>query len=385
MRIAVDYTAAVRQGGGIGRYTREIVSAILAVDTPPDDRHRSVVMAAVAGLGARWEREAARLRALDAGGRLTLRPLPLTDDWLARIWQRLRVPIPAEWITGPVDLFYSPDFVLPPLRKRTPALLTVHDLSFLRHPETFPQALRDYLERAVPRSVERADHILADSHATRRDLIALLDVPPDKVTTLHLGVSPRFSPEADAGERVSLNERYPLGPKPYVLAVGTVQPRKNIRRLIAALDVLAPTHDVTLALAGQPAWLADPILEAAEARDDVRVLGFVDDADLPALYRQAAVFAFPSLYEGFGLPPLEAMACGTPVVASNASSIPEGVGDAGLLVDPLDVPALAAALDRALTDEALRDALRERGLSRAAEFTWERSARQWLALVRERF
>ncbi len=378
MRIAIDYTAAARQGAGIGRYTRELITAVLAVGAP----HHYVVMAAAAGLGERWEREAARLRAA-GGDRLTLRPLPLTDDWMARIWQRLRVPIPADWISGRVDLFYSPDFVLPPLQRGTPALLTVHDLSFLRHPETFPEALRAYLERAVPRSVARADHILADSHATRRDLIELLGAAPDKVTTLHLGVSASFSPKPGPNERARLSARYDLGAKPYVLAVGTVQPRKNIRRLIDAMDALADSHDVTLALAGQPAWLSDPILEAAAARDYVRVLGFVADEDLPALYRQAEVFAFPSLYEGFGLPPLEAMACGTPVVASNASSVPEAVGNAGLLINPRDVPALAHALERALTDGTLRGKLRERGLDRAAEFTWDRAARRWLALIQE--
>jgi glycosyltransferase involved in cell wall biosynthesis len=381
MDIAVDYTAAARQGGGIGRYTRELISALLAADAP----HHYVLMAANAGLGDRWQCEAARLRALTDEDHLTLRTLPLTDDWVARLWQRLRVPVPAEWITGRVDLFYSPDFVLPPLRRHTPALLTVHDLSFLRHPETFPDALRAYLEQAVPRSVERADHILADSHATRRDLITLMGVPPDKVTTLHLGVSSRFSPDAASGERMHLNKKYDLGSCPYVLAVGTVQPRKNIRRLIEAMDALVATHEVALALAGQPAWLSDPILEAAGAREYVHVLGFVADEDLPALYRQAEVFTFPSLYEGFGLPPLEAMACGTPIVASNASSIPEAVGDAGLLIDPLDVPALTHALDRLLTDISLRRDLRRRGLERATEFTWARTADQWLALVRKTF
>jgi glycosyltransferase involved in cell wall biosynthesis len=381
MDIAVDYTAAARQGGGIGRYTRELISALLAADAP----HHYVLMAANAGLGDRWQREAVRLRALTDEDHLTLRTIPLTDDWVARLWQRLRVPIPAEWITGRVGLFYSPDFVLPPLRRHTPALLTVHDLSFLRHPETFPDALRAYLEQAVPRSVERADHILADSHATRHDLITLMGVPPDRVTTLHLGVSSRFSPESAPDERAHLNGKYDLGSRPYVLAVGTVQPRKNIRRLIEAVDALAATHEVALALAGQPAWLSGPIMEAAAARDYVRVLGFVADEDLPALYRQAEVFAFPSLYEGFGLPPLEAMACGTPVVASNASSIPEAVGDAGCLIDPLDVPALTHALDRLLTEAALRRDLRMRGLERAAEFTWARTAEAWLALVRKTF
>ena len=377
MRIAVDYTAAARQGGGIGRYARELIGALLATD----DKNAYVLMAASAGLGGRWRDEQARLRALAASPEhLTFRSLPLTDDWMARIWQRLRLPLPAELVTGPVDRFYSPDFVLPPLRKSTRSLLTVHDLSFLRHPDTFPPPLLRYLKQSVPRSVARADHILADSDATRDDLITLLNVSPRRVTTLYSGVSPDFNTTVTENERARLRARYDIGDRPFILTVGTVQPRKNYVRLIKACDSLAKARDLDLVIVGQPAWLAAPILAAADARPYVHRLGFVADGDLPALYRQATVFAFPSLYEGFGLPPLEAMACGTPVVASTSSSVPEVVGDAGLLVDPLDVSAWTDALRRLLDDESLGVALRERGLKRAAGFIWSRTAQMWLEI-----
>ncbi len=374
MRIAVDYTAAARQGAGIGRCTRELMSAVLALHPP----HDFVLMAGTAGLGDAWAAQAARLRGLAAPGRLTLRSLPITDDWMARIWQRLRVPLPATWITGKVDLFYAPDFLLPPLPREVRTIITIHDLSFLRHPETFPPELRAYLESAVPRSAERAGHVLTDSDATRRDVIELLGIPPERVTTVLLGVSDDFRPKGAPDERARLQDAYAVGDRPFVLAVGTVQPRKNYGRLIAAVDRVREVIDVDLVLVGRPAWLAAPVLEAAAARDHVHLLGFVDDADLPAFYRQAAALAFPSLYEGFGLPPLEAMACGTPVVASSASSVPEAVGDAGLLVDPLDVPGWADALVAAITDPDRRASLIERGLARAAEFTWWRSAEAWL-------
>ena len=377
MRIAIDYTAAARQGAGIGRYARELIHAVLA--TAHD--HRFVLMAATAGLGARWRQEQHRLHASAPPDALALRSLPLTDDWMARLWQRLRLPIPAEWITGRADCFYSPDFVLPPLRHNTPALLTVHDLSFLRHPETFVPPLRAYLEKAVPRSVARADHILADSDATRDDLIALLDVAPGKVTTLYSGVSPRFHPKATPGERQQLQSKYGIGEIPYILSLGTVQPRKNYVRLMEACDALAEKRDLHLIIVGRPAGLSEPIVAAAEARPYVRLMGFLDDADLPALYRQAAAFAFPSIYEGFGLPPLEAMASGTPVVASAASSLPEVVGDAGLSIDPFDVPAWTTALTRVLDDEILHSHLRQAGLARAATFTWGKTAQQWLSVI----
>lgn len=388
MQIAIDYTAAARQGAGIGRYARELIDAVLA--TASD--HEFVLLTASAGLGEAWAREQQRLRKTavrpDA---LAFRNLPLTDDWMARLWQRLRLPLPAEWITGHVDVFYSPDFVLPPLQRRTRALLTVHDLSFLRHPETFPPKLGAYLNRAVPRSVARADHILADSKATRRDLIDLLHVSPAKVTTLYSGVSPRFTPHPSSGERERLQAQYGVGARPYILAVGTVQPRKNYVRLMEACDPLAAQRDLDLVIVGRPAWLSEPIIAAAEQRPYVHLMGFFADADLPALYRQAEVLAFPSVYEGFGFPPLEAMACSTPVVASTASSVPEvvgntgagntSVGEAGLLVNPLDVPAWTAALTQVLDDQDLRVHLRQAGLARAATFTWTRTAQAWLNLV----
>jgi len=378
VQIAIDYTAAARQGAGIGRYARELIDAVLTAT----GEHKFVLLTAAAGLGEAWTRTQQRLRETAAHtNSLTFHDLPLTDDWMARLWQRLRLPLPAEWITGRVDAFYSPDFVLPPLQRRTRALLTVHDLSFLRHPETFPTKLGAYLNQAVPRSVARADHILADSEATRRDLIDLLNVPPKKVTTLYGGVSPRFTPQADADERLRLQTHYNVGARPYILAVGTVQPRKNYVRLMEACDPLAAQRDLDLIIVGRPAWLSEPIVAAAEQRPYVHLMGFLADADLPALYRQAEALAFPSVYEGFGFPPLEAMACGTPVVASTASSVPEVVGDAGLLIDPLDVPAWTAGVTQVLDAPSLRARLRQAGLARAATFTWARTAQAWLDVV----
>jgi len=377
LRIGIDYTAAARQGAGIGRYTRELITAALALQ--PD--HEFVLLAATAGLGEAWTRQARRLHEIASPGRLSIRTLPLTDDWMARLWHRLRLPLPAELVTGKLDLFYAPDFLLPPLAGKARTLITIHDLSFLRHPETFPSQLRAYLETAVPRSAERADHVLTDSEATRRDVIELLGLAPERVTTLLLGVSDTFTPDAGPHERAHLRSAYAIGDRPYILAVGTVQPRKNYARLISAVDRVREVADVDLVIAGRPAWLADEVLAAAAARDHVHLLGFVADTDLPMLYRQAGALAFPSLYEGFGLPPLEAMACGTPVIASSASSVPEAVGDAGLLLDPLDVAAWADALIAVHADADLRAGLIAAGLARAAGFTWTRAAEAWLAAI----
>jgi glycosyltransferase involved in cell wall biosynthesis len=371
MQIGIDYTAAVRQGGGIGRYTRELVAALFKLESS----HRYTVLAATGGLEkGDWRPE---IGDSDA----QFRPVPLTDDWLHRLWQRLRLPIPVEAITGPLDIFYSPDFVLPPTLRATRTLLTVHDLSFLHYPDAFVPSLREYLERVVPRSVARADRVLADSKSTRDDLVAHFGTSPEKVNVLYPAVDARFHREKAPGEQERLRSKYGIE-SPYILSVGTLQPRKNYVRLIKAFANLPLANlplDLQLVIAGGRGWLYEDIFAEAEKHGGrVHVLGFVDDADLPALYRGAALFAFPSLYEGFGIPPLEAMACSVPVVCSNASSLPEVTGDAALTVDPLDTDGLTEAISRALKDASLRREMTDKGLAQAARFTWAVAARQLL-------
>jgi glycosyltransferase involved in cell wall biosynthesis len=259
-------------------------------------------------------------------------------------------------------------------------LLTVHDLSFERAPETAEPSLRSYLKRVVPRSVARADHVLADSEATRQDLIDLYRTEPDKISVLYSGVDARFRPVDDPTAIQAVREKYGISKGPYLFSVGTVQPRKNYGRLAEALHRL-DRPDLKLVIAGGRGWLNDDLyltIEQLNLGSRVQFIGFADDDDLPALYSGAQLFAYPALYEGFGLPPLEAMACGTPVVTSNISSLPEVVGDAALTVDPIDVDDIAGALDRGLDDTALRGQMRQLGLARAQSFTWEQAAAQLL-------
>jgi len=345
MRIGIDYTAAAHQGAGIGRYTRGLIRALTHLD------RRNEYRLFVAGGGgpfgqARWP------------SNVRLRIIPLSQRNLTRIWHRLRIPLPVEVFTGLLDIFYSPDFVLPPVwRART--LLTVHDLSFVRYPQTADPRLYRYLNVAVPRSVQRADHILADSRNTARDLTELWGVPPERISVLYSGVEPRFRPLTDGADLARVRRRYGL-PSHFILSVGTLQPRKNYERLIQAfgqLREIAEDRSYHLVIVGDRGWLYEPIFDCVRRlglEGEVLFPGFVADEDLPALYTLADLFAFPSLYEGFGLPVLEAMACGTPVVCSNASSLPEVAGEAALLVDPLDVEGWAEAMRRALEDEELR-------------------------------
>lgn len=361
--IGIDYTPAYEQGGGIGRYVRELVAALARLDSVTD--YRLFVSGAAAD-------------ALPPipGKNFAWRGTPITPMWFARLWHRARVPLPVETFTGRVALYHATDFTLPPTRRGTRTLLTVHDLSFVRVPEAASPPLKAYLDAVVPRSVRRADHVLADSQATKDDLIALYGTPADKITVLLSGVEARFR-RVESGH---IRAKYTLPERPYILTVGTVQPRKNYVRLIHALAALRSSgHDVGLVIVGGKGWLADPMHAAIEStgmREYVHLTGFADDADLPALYSGAILTALPSLYEGFGIPVLESMACGTPVLTSNVSSLPEVAGDAAITVDPTDQAAITGALDRLLTDSALREDLSRRGLERVKAFTWEAAARQ---------
>lgn len=375
MRIGIDFTSAIQQRAGIGRYTRELVRALADLDDVNDYVLLQASRGAKEPIGA-WS------------DNFHVRSLPLTDHWLAILWHRLRLPIPVETCIGRIDIFHSPDFVLPPVW-RAHTVLTVHDLSFLTTPETFDPALRDYLSRSVPRAVGHADHILADSQSTKKDLVTHLNADPGRIAVAYPGVDPRFRPLEEPAI-TAIRNRYRLT-QPFILSVGTLQPRKNYSTLIEAYSHLhrnAAGRIVPplLVIAGNKGWLYQEIFQTVERLgldDQVRFLGFVPDEDLPALYNAAEVFALPSLYEGFGLPVLEALACGTPVVTSNVSSLPEVAGDAALLVSPHDVEGLTQALYRALTDPELRTRLRERGLTQARKFTWQQTAETVLGIYRQ--
>lgn len=365
--IAIDYTPAYEQGGGIGRYVRELTSALATLDN--SNQYKLFVAGATQSqlsppLATNFRWKSSRI----------------TPDWFARLWHRARFPLPVEIFTGKIDLFHATDFVLPPTLSHTKTLLTVHDLSFIRVPEAATPSLRSYLNKVVPRSVKKADHILADSQATKDDLVELYRVSPDKITVLLSGVNHRFKPVTDQHLLTQTRQKYGLKNHPYLLSVGTVQPRKNYSRVIQALHRLHQQgHELHYAIAGGKGWLNDEMyttIEQTNMQDYVHLLGFVDDEDLPALYSAADCLIITSLYEGFGLPILEAMASGTPVITSNLSSLPEVAGNAGLLVDPLNTEAITHAIHEIITDDSKRQQLIESGYRQVEKFTWEKSAQQ---------
>lgn len=371
--VAIDYTPAYEQGGGIGRYVRELVAALALQDAETDYR------LFVAGAGFADLPPA-------PGRNFIWKPTRITPRWFARLWHRAYLPVPVEVITGKVQLYHATDFVLPPTLPRTRTLLTVHDLSFVRVPQAASPSLKAYLDAVVPRSVRRADCVLADSEATRDDLIEIYGVSPEKIIVLLSGVDAHFQ-RAGHEEQTKVLQKYRLHDAEFILSVGTVQPRKNYTRLIQSLAHLRrEARDLHLVIAGGRGWLEDPIhrtIHDEGLASFVHFLGFVDEADLPGLYSAARCFAFPSLYEGFGLPVLEAMACGTPVMTSNVSSLPEVAGNAALLVDPYDLEAITDALRRLTDDSGLRSSMIQQGYLRAAQFTWKRSARHLQQLYQQ--
>jgi glycosyltransferase involved in cell wall biosynthesis len=374
--LGVDYTAAVWQGAGIGRYSRELIRA--AIHQAPD--RRFVLFYAARGLSP------ANLRLHDLRqlcrrhSNVRALPIPLSPRLLTVLWQRARLPLPIEWFCGPLDVVFGPDFVLPPSRARR--LVTIHDLTFRIGPQWFEPPLRRYLNQVVPRNARRADHILADSAATRADIVRLLKVPAEHVTVVYPGVSTDFRPLPDS-ETELVRQRLGL-PRNFILTVGTLEPRKNLSRLLAAFAlVLAQAAgrpeipaDLELLIVGRRGWLYEDFfatLRRLRLQSRVRLLEQLE-AGLPQIYNLARVFAYPSLYEGFGLPVLEAMACGTAVVTAQVASLPEISGEAATLVDPYDPAAIAAGIIAALTDSTGC----RHGPVQARRYSWETAAHAFL-------
>ncbi len=297
------------------------------------------------------------------------------------LWEQLAQPRALRAVGA--DLLHAPVYV-GPLVSPSPVVVTVHDLSFIRYPHLFRLANRLYLRVFTRLSVRRSRRIIAVSAHTAEETVRLMGVAREKIHVVYHGVDPIFRPRPPE-EVAAFRQRQGL-PERFVLFVGTLEPRKNLVRLIEAFARCRADAGTALVLAGARGWYDEEIFAAADRlglRDRVLFPGYVPNDELPLWYNAAAVFAYPSLYEGFGLPVLEALACGTPTLTSATSSLPEAAGDGALLVNPSSVEEIADGLHRLLTDEPLRETLRRRGLEHAARFTWPRTAAETVAIYHQ--
>ncbi|MGH9198720.1 MAG: glycosyltransferase family 4 protein, partial [Acidimicrobiia bacterium] len=296
---------------------------------------------------------------------------------LMRWWERVSFP-KVESTTGPVDVVHGPNFFVPPTR--APSVVTVHDLAFVRYPETLKPAVLQRLNRSLRRTVAKASAVIVQSEFTAKELLSWVGEASQiesKVHAVPLGVRPEFlDPSGEAGMS---------GEPPYLFWSGAIEPRKNLGSLIEALALLRRTQEIRLVIGGTKGWSEDlqNLIKREEVVDAVTFAGYLSNADMARKMASAACFEFPSVYEGFGMPVLEAMAAGTPVVAARSGSIPEVAGDAALLVDPYNVSELAEAIRSILDSESLRKQLIDKGRDRARSFTWEATARATAEVYRQ--
>jgi glycosyltransferase involved in cell wall biosynthesis len=371
MRIAIDIRPVLRERTGVGTYVFQLLRALVRADL----ENRYLLFS------SSWKDRVPKVLG-PFPPNFAVREFPVPVRILNSFWHRLRFP-PVEFFVGEIDIAHSPHPLLLPARKRAKTIVTVHDLYFLKHPEwASGEVLTDYVP-LTRQSLEKADAVVTVSEFTRKDCIECCGIASSKVHAIHSAVDESCFEPASGQEITRVRERYDI-PNDFILTVGALEPRKNFLRLIEAFHRVAKRHPrLDLVIAGPPGSASDTIrvrIAALRLEKSVRLTGYVSAREMRALYRASRMLAFPSLYEGFGFPLLEAMAAGAPVLSSNSTAIPEIAADAALLVDPESTDAIEAGMLRILEDPALAARLETKGMQRAREFSWESTATALLQL-----
>ncbi len=367
MRIGIDARLVYYSQAGISQYTLRLIQGLAESGGKPRDRENEFII-----LQSRKDKHL-----------IVDKPnFKRVSLWTPSHHRLEQVALPVEISGLGLDVLHSPDFI-PPFRRNCKSIITIHDLAFLLYPHFLTKESARYYGQ-IDQAVKRTDHIIAVSESTKQDTIRLLGAPEHKITVIYESADPIYRPVNDREILEQTKSKYHITGD-FILFVSTIEPRKNLPTLLKAYRQLLDSYkaDAKLAVVGRRGWLSEEVftlVDELKLTSDVLFLGRVPVEDLLHLYNTAQLLVQPSFYEGFGLPPLEAMACGTPVVVSNVSSLPEVVGDAGLLVDPEDVLELTVAIWRVLTDEALRAELIAKGLKRAQCFSWEKTALETLEL-----
>jgi glycosyltransferase involved in cell wall biosynthesis len=361
MHVCLDVSPTAQKHAGLGRYAGEIARALAS----KNDINLSLF----------YNRQG-EAQLPDYLAHLPFKTVNIGNKpWRMGVWLSQMLRWPMDQAFGAVDIFHATNHLLAHFRQAR-TVYTLHDLIFLNYPEYHLFYNRWYLTFTMPLYLKAADVIVTPSECSRRDAIKFYGLPESKIKVIYEAPAPTFKPLTDPTNLARVRQTYNL-PDKFILYVGTIEARKNLSRLLDAFKpLLSDWPDLKLVLVGKKGWLYDSFFQHLHdlgLQECVIFPGYVDEADLPAFYQLAEVFVFPSLYEGFGLGPLEAMACGTPVVSSNSSSLPEVVGQAGLLVNPTDTATLSQTLRRVLVDSNLQATLIERGLAQAQKFSWQKA------------
>ena len=366
MHIAIDAHSVGSRLGGNETYATNLIEALAEIDSVNRYTLYVTKTAAIERFADRWP---------NVELRQTLPHTPLV---------RIPITLSLELRRRPVDILHV-QYTSPPFTP-CPVVNTIHDLSFEHLPETFKRRSWRQMRMTVRRSAQTATQIITDSNFSREDILRTYKLSPDRVTATHLAASAKFKPEEDPSEIRRVRQRYGIVGD-YILTVGSIQPRKNLPRLISAFAVLCREGAIkpvpTLVIVGKRGWLYEETLHAAEnsqVKEHILFTDYVPETDLPALYTGATCFVYPSYFEGFGIPPLEAMRCGTPTITGNRTCFPEIIADGGLMVDPFDEQAMLEAILQVFSDSNLRADLRKKGIKRASLFDWKETARQTLTV-----